>query len=36
MGDLPRFKRAVVDHWAEEEAELRRAEKERRRLKLAS
>lgn len=36
MGDLPRFKRAAVDRWAEEEAELRRAEKERRRLKLAS
>lgn len=36
MGDLPRFKREAVDRWAEEEAELRRAEKERRRLKLAS
>lgn len=36
MGDLPRFKREVVDRWAEEEAELRRAERERRRLKLAS
>ena len=35
MGDLPRFKREAVDRWAEEEAELRRAEKERRRLKLA-
>ena len=36
MGDLPRFKREAVDRWAEEEAELRRAKKERRRLKLAS
>ena len=33
MGDLLRFHRDEVDKWAKEEAERRRAQKERRRLK---
>ena len=36
MGDLLRFKRDEVDRWAQEEAALRRAEKNRKRLHLAS
>jgi hypothetical protein len=36
MGDLLRFKREEVDRWAEEEAAIRRAEKSRKKLHLAS
>ena len=36
MGDLLRFKREEVDRWAQEEAVIRRAEKSRKRLHLAS
>jgi hypothetical protein len=36
MGDLLRFKREDVDRWAQEEAAIRRAEKSRKRLHLAS
>jgi methylmalonyl-CoA mutase N-terminal domain/subunit len=36
MGDLLRFKREDVDNWAQEEAALRRAEKNRKKLHLAS
>jgi hypothetical protein len=36
MGDLLRFKREDVDSWALEEAALRRAEKNRKKLHLAS
>lgn len=36
MGDLLRFKREDVDRWAQEEAALRRAEKNRKKLHLAS
>jgi hypothetical protein len=36
MGDLLRFKREEVDRWAQEEAALRRAEKNRKKLHLAS
>ena len=36
MGDLLRFKREDVDRWAQEEAGIRRAEKSRKRLHLAS
>lgn len=35
MGDLLRFNRAEVDVWAKEEAERRRAQNEKRRLKMA-
>jgi predicted DNA-binding transcriptional regulator AlpA len=35
MGDLLRFNRTEVDQWAREEAERRRTEKEKRRLKIA-
>ena len=36
MGDLLRFKREEVDRWAQEEAAFRRAEKNRKKLHLAS
>jgi hypothetical protein len=36
MGDLLRFKREKVDDWAQEEAAFRRAEKNRKKLHLAS
>jgi hypothetical protein len=36
MGDLLRFKREDVDRWAQEEAALRRAEKNQKKLHLAS
>jgi hypothetical protein len=36
MGDLLRFKREDVDQWAQEEAAFRRAEKNRKKLHLAS
>ena len=36
MGDLLRFKREDVDRWAQEEAAFRRAEKNRKKLHLAS
>lgn len=36
MGDLLRFKREDVDRWAQEEAALRRAEKNRKKLHLPS
>src|SRR5687767_1981648 len=36
MGDLLRFKREEVDRWAQEEAAIRRAEKTRKKLHLAS
>ena len=36
MGDLLRFKHEDVDRWAQEEAALRRAEKNRKKLHLAS
>jgi len=36
MGDLLRFKREDVDQWAQDEAALRRAEKNRKKLHLAS
>ena len=36
MGDLLRFKRDEVDRWAKEESTLRRAEKNRKKLHLAS
>jgi hypothetical protein len=36
MGDLSRFKREDVDRWAQEEAAFRRAEKNRKKLHLAS
>ena len=36
MGDLLRFKREEVDRWAKEESTLRRAEKNRKKLHLAS
>ena len=36
MGDLLRFKREEVDRWAQEEAVFRRAEKNRKKLHLAS
>ena len=36
MGDLLRFKREQVDRWAQEEAAYRRAEKNRKKLHLAS
>ena len=36
MGDLLRFKREEVDRWAQEEATFRRAEKNRKKLHLAS
>ena len=36
MGDLLRFKREEVNRWAQEEAALRRAEKNRKKLHLAS
>jgi hypothetical protein len=36
MGDLLRFKREEVDLWAQEEAAFRRAEKNRKKLHLAS
>ena len=36
MGDLLRFKREEVDRWAQEEAAVRRAEKNRKKLHLAS
>jgi hypothetical protein len=36
MGDLLRFKREEVDRWAEEETAIRRAEKSRKKLHLAS
>jgi hypothetical protein len=36
IGDLLRFKREEVDRWAQEEAVFRRAEKNRRKLHLAS
>jgi hypothetical protein len=36
MGDLLRFKREEADRWAKEEAGLRRAEKNRKKLHLAS
>ena len=36
MGDLLRFKREDADRWAQEEAAFRRAEKNRKRLHLAS
>jgi|SRR6185503_18094683 len=36
MGDLLRFKREDVDRWAQDEAALRRAEKNRKKLHLAS
>ena len=36
MGDLLRFKRDEVDRWAQEEAVFRRAEKNRKKLHLAS
>jgi hypothetical protein len=36
MGDLLRFKREDVNHWAEEEAARRRAESNRKKLQLAS
>ena len=36
MGDLLRFKRADIDRWAQEEAAFRRAEKNRKKLHLAS
>src|SRR5690349_21433007 len=36
MGDLLRFKREEVDRWAKEESILRRAEKNRKKLHLAS
>ena len=36
MGDLLRFKREEVDRWAKEESTLRRAEKNRKKLRLAS
>jgi hypothetical protein len=36
MGDLLRFKREDVDRWAQEEATFRRAEKNRKKLHLAS
>ena len=35
MGDLLRFNRDEVDRWAHEEAERRRVQKEKRRLKIA-
>jgi len=35
MGDLLRFNRDEVNQWAKEEAERRRAQKEKRRLKIA-
>jgi hypothetical protein len=35
MGDLLRFNRTEVDCWAKEEAQRRRTEKEKRRLKIA-
>lgn len=35
MGDLLRFNRAEVDVWAKEEAERRRVQNEKRRLKIA-
>lgn len=35
MGDMMRFHRDAVNQWAKEEAERRRVENERRRLKLA-
>src|SRR5687767_11275413 len=36
MGDLLRFKREEVDRWAQEEAAIRRADKNRKKLHLAS
>ena len=36
MGDLLRFNREAVDRWAQEEAAFRRAEKNRKKLHLAS
>ena len=36
MGDLLRFKREEVDHWAQEEAARRKAESNRKKLQLAS
>ena len=36
MGDLLRFKREEVDRWAQEEAAFRRAEKNQKKLHLAS
>jgi hypothetical protein len=36
MGDLLRFRREDVDRWAQEEAAFRRAEKNRKKLHLAS
>ena len=36
MGDLLRFKREEVDRWAQEEAAFRKAEKNRKKLHLAS
>jgi hypothetical protein len=36
LGDLLRFKREEVDRWAQEEAAFRRAEKNRKKLQLAS
>ena len=36
MGDLLRFKREEVDQWAQEEAVIRRTEKNRKKLHLAS
>ena len=36
IGDLLRFKREDVDRWAQEEAAIRRAEKSRKKLHLAS
>jgi hypothetical protein len=36
MGDLLRFKRVDVDRWAQEEAAFRKAEKNRKKLHLAS